>query len=437
VKPFLPLSSPIFYISLHKHLNMELTYLSKLSGIGGIMKSCPEDFLVEEITKEGEVLELDKAFEKQGEEGDFTYFVLQKRNWNTLQALKEVGRKLHCGLKRFGYAGVKDRTAVTTQLASAFKINPTTLRNMHIKDIRINGVWGAKEKMRIGDLLGNRFTISVSEISSDAEEKVKSIHTSLKGFAPNYFGEQRFGSMRKNTHLVGKAIVSGNFKEAVWSYLTYLDESERAEGKEARKQLAVDGDFKRALEYFPPYLLYERTLLDYLSSYPTDYVNAMRKLPRGLSLMFVHAYQSYIFNKALSRRIAEMGTSIMPGDLVCRKDAFGFPDTERIDKVENAAEAEEKLCRGELFPLLEIVGYESSSIGTYESAAMEEEGIKKEDFLIHSFPEISSKGSKRCMFVPLKDFKFSYAEGIGTFTFSLPAGAYATVAMREFVDGCK
>lgn len=415
---------------------MQLTYLSKVSGIGGAIKSRPEDFTVEEITKEGEILELDKAFEKEGE-GDFTYFILQKRNWNTLQALKEIGRKLHCGLKRFGYAGVKDRNAVTTQLVSAFKIEPATLQNIHVKDIKINGAWKAKEKLRIGDLLGNRFGISVREVAPGSAETVRSIYESLSGRVPNYFGEQRFGSMRKNTHLVGKAILSGNFKEAVMSYLTYVDEGERAEAKEARKQLAAEGDFKKALEYFPPYLLYERTLLNYLSSYPTDYVNAMRKLPRGLSLMFVHAYQSYMFNKALSRRITEMGTSLMPGDFACGRDAFGFPETEKIEKIENVAEAEEKLCRGELFPMLEIVGYESNYIGKYEAAVMEEEGIKKENFLIHSFPEISSKGSKRCMFIPLNGFKFEYSEAVGMFTISLQAGAYATVAMREFIDRCK
>jgi len=416
---------------------MELAYLSKLPGIGGVTKSCPEDFLVEEITAEGEILELDKTFERAGEEGDFTYFVLQKRNWNTLQALKAIGRKLRCGLKRFGYAGMKDRNAVTTQLASAYKIEPLALRNMHIKDIKINAAWKAKEKLRIGDLTGNRFTISVREVAPDAGERVRGIHESLKGLVPNYFGEQRFGNIRKNTHLVGKAILSGNFKEAVMGYLTYTEESERADGKEARKQLAADGDFRRALEYFPPYLMYERTLLDYLSSCPNDYVNAMRKLPRGLSLMFVHAYQSYMFNKALSRRIAERGVSLMPGDVVCERDAFGFPDVSKVEKTENIAEADERLARGELFPLLEIVGYESSSIGTYEAAVMEEEGIKKENFLIHSFPEISSKGSRRCMFIPLKDFRFEHAEGMGKFTFSLQGGAYATSAMREFVDRCK
>jgi tRNA pseudouridine13 synthase len=254
---------------------------------------------------------------------------------------------------------------------------------------------------------------------------------------PNYFGEQRFGSIRKNTHLVGKAIISGNFKEAVLGYLTYIDEGEETEGKEARKKLAAEGDFKRALEYFPGYLGYELTLLNYLSSYPTDYVNAMRKLPRGLSLMFVHAYQSYLFNKALNMRISERGTSTAAGDLVCGMDSFGFPDTANAERVVDVSESEKKIEKGELFPASEIVGYETKEVGSYEQQIMEEEGIKKEDFLIHSFPEISSKGSRRCSFAPLKNFRFSQEDAVGRFTFSLQGGAYATSAMREFVDRCK
>jgi len=413
---------------------MELAYLSKLPGIGGIMKSCPEDFLVEEITAGGEILELDKTFERAGEEGNFTYFVLQKRNWNTLQALKEVGRKLHCGLKRFGYAGVKDRNAVTTQLASAFKIDKAALLNLRIKDIKINAAWGAKEKVRIGDLLGNRFTISIRNVSPCSADQMKSIYEDTKGLFPNYFGEQRFGSIRKNTHLVGKAIVSGNFKEAVLGYLTYIDEGEETEGKEARRQLAAEGDFKRALEYFPTYLGYELTLLNYLSSYPNDYVNAMRKLPRGLSLMFVHAYQSHLFNKALSKRISERGSSVIAGDLVCRMNSFGFPDVTNAERVDDVAEAEKGIEKGELFLTSEVVGSETKEIGDYERQIMEEEGIKKENFLIHSFPEISSKGSRRCNFIPLKDFRFNQENEIGKFNFLLPAGAYATVAVREFIE---
>jgi len=409
---------------------MDLAYLSKLEGIGGVLKSSPEDFIVEEITKEGEVLELDKRFEKEGE-GDFTRFVLQKRNWNTLQALREIGNKLHCGMKRFSYAGVKDRNAVTTQLASAFKIDKTALLNVRIKDIQINGAWGAKEKVRIGELLGNRFTITLRDAAADAETAVERIYIDTNGLFPNYFGEQRFGSIRKNTHLVGKAIVSGNFKEAVWNYLTYLDDGEREEGKEARKKLAEDGDFKKALDYFPKYLGYERTMLNHLSANPTDYVNTLRKLPRGLSLMFVHAYQSYIFNKTISKKISEGGVSIELGDMFCEKDRFGFPKLDEVRKAESRAEA------GGYLPVGRVIGYETTELDDVEREILKEEGITEKNFLIKSLPELSSKGTLRCSLISTENMKFSSQNGGLRFTFLLPSGSYATSIMREFVDRCK
>jgi len=410
---------------------MQLAYFSKLQGIGGVIKSSPEDFMVEEITGESEILEFDKVIEKEGEEGDFTYFVLQKRSWNTLQALREIGNKLHCGMKRFGYAGVKDRNAVTTQLVSAFKIDRGALLDLRIKDIKINGAWSAKEKLRIGELLGNRFTISIREVAPDAEEKVTEISASLNGLSPNYFGEQRFGSVRKNTHLVGKSMVCGNFREAVWNYLTYIDEGERAEGKEARRQLAAEGDFKKALNYFPHYLKYEITLLNHLSSYPNDYINALRKLPRGLSLMFVHAYQSYIFNKLLSKKITEGRISIECGDMICGKGAFGFPKLDEIKIAEGRAEP------GEYLPVGRVIGYETTGLTDYERETLQEERISEKDFLIKSLPELSSKGALRCFFISTEKLKFHYEDGKMIFNFLLPPGAYATSLMREFIDRCK
>lgn len=404
---------------------MGWAYLSKLEGVGGAMRRSPEDFIVEEIMKDGTLLEINKKIQRDGE-GDFTHFILQKRNWDTIQALKEIGRKLRCGIRRFSYAGMKDRNAVTTQLAAAFRVDRNALLSLKIKDIKINGAWGAKEKVRMGDLLGNRFAVNVTGVSEDAEERARSIYRELGGLAPNYFGEQRFGSIRKNTHLVGKAIVSGNFKEAVWNYLTYIDENEREEGKEARRKLAEEGDFRKALAYFPKYLRYERTLLSHLVSNPNDYVNALRKLPRGLSLMFVHAYQSYLFNKTLSRRISS-GIIFKEDDIVCGKDEFDFP---KLDELRKGKEEE---C----LPVGRVIGYETKELAEEERAVLEEEGISEKSFLIKSIPELSSKGTYRPLFISIRNLTFSQQGDALSFRFLLPSGSYATSVLREFVDRCK
>jgi tRNA pseudouridine13 synthase len=406
-----------------------LSYLSKTPGVEGAIKKNPEDFLVEEIRKDGAILKLDKKIKKKESKGDFTYFILQKRNWDTMQALRVISSKLHCSVGRFNYAGVKDRVAITTQLVSGYKVDKKQLLNLKIKDIKINGAWLEKEKLRIGDLLGNKFQIVVRDVEvDDAKNRIKRILNELQGIAPNYFGEQRFGSIRKNTHLVGKAIVSGNFKDAVWCYLTYMNDNESENGKEARKQLAAEGDFKKALNYFPNNLKYERILLNHLSSYPNDYVNAIRKLPRGLSLMFVHAYQSHIFNKILSKKVSQGEITIKRGDMVCGKDKFGFPNLKKIKK------AERKIEIGKYLPVGRIIGYETGHLNDDEREVLQDEGINKKCFFIKSSPELSSKGTTRCFFIFIEKLKFKSEIDKLVFNFPLPAGAYATVAMREFID---
>ncbi|MGB9577375.1 MAG: tRNA pseudouridine(13) synthase TruD, partial [Candidatus Norongarragalinales archaeon] len=214
----------------------------------------PEEFVVEEIFPDGRVMEVDKPFVAEQGEGKFCHFVMQKRQWNTSQALNAIARALHTSHKRFNCAGTKDRNATTVQLCSAFSIAPQKLMAVNVKDIKVLGAWNAPEKVRMGELLGNRFTITLNKKNcgvkvnaSQVEEKAEKLGYCI----PNYFGEQRFGSLRLNTHLVGKLLLKGLYKEAVLNFLSYTDEREKGEGRKAREKLASEGDFAKALEYFP------------------------------------------------------------------------------------------------------------------------------------------------------------------------------------------
>ncbi|RLG18944.1 tRNA pseudouridine(13) synthase TruD, partial [Candidatus Micrarchaeota archaeon] len=224
-----------------------LAYLSKSKGIGGKFKSSPDSFAVEEIMPDGRVLELDKRIEREDEEskGEFTHFVLQKRAWSTLDALRAIGRAVGCSIKRFSHAGLKDRQARTTQLASAWKIEPGRLLALSIKDIGINGAWKAGNKVKMGSLKGNRFTMHVEEVESEAGERVKSIVGELRSEVPNYFGEQRFG-IRNNSQVVGEHLVRGEFEAAVKEYLIGAGGKEHADARKARRRLDEEGDYAEA-----------------------------------------------------------------------------------------------------------------------------------------------------------------------------------------------
>ncbi|VVB66477.1 putative tRNA pseudouridine synthase D [Candidatus Gugararchaeum adminiculabundum] len=434
----------------------KMAFLSKIPGIGGTLKQSAEDFRVEEIMADGTVLEAGKreyagytniSANGGGSGGtsnwgggdplrgsDFTWFVLEKKNWNTMQVIREISRRCGSGVKRFSYAGTKDRNAHTTQLCSAWKIPCEKLMQVKIKDVQINACWSAKDKVSMGGLAGNRFYIRVNGADEGAGEIVEKIRSELASEAsqfpvvPNYFGEQRFGSARMNTHLVGRHICKGEFKEAVENYLFYTDEGERnQQAVEARKRLGEERDYKKALEYFPRILDYEIMMLRHLANNPTDYVNALRKIPRGLSLMFVHSYQSYLFNKILEKRVRERNfDEAMEGEYYCEIGAGGFPDSEI--RVEAGTES------GFSFVVTQIPGYETEKLNETEKEVFEEEGITQKNFHIKSFPEISAKGSVRTLMTPLVSFEFNGNGGKNEFRFDLQSGAYATVALREFLE---
>jgi tRNA pseudouridine13 synthase len=219
---------------------------------------------------------------------------------------------------------------------------------------------------------------------------------------PNYFGYQRFGTVRPNTHLVGREIVKGNLEKAVMKYLGEPFEGEKRDAYEARAFLDQTFDFKKALTLFPKRLGYERTLLHFLSEHPKDFAGALRRLPKKLRRMFVHAYQSFLFNKILSKAI------------------------------ENNIE-----IRGKKIPLF---GYESafSEIGDIEKKVLEEENIKTENFKINKMPELASKGFSRDASIDIEPIFTLEKDEITRGTkciveFVLPKGSYATVVLREFM----
>ncbi len=128
------------------------------------------------------------------------------------------------------------------------------------------------------------------------------------------------------------------------TFLTDSTNENNAEATAARKRLAEEQDFRAALEYFPRHLKYERTVISYMSSYD-NYANALRKLPRGILLLFIHAVESGIFNAALERRIREGDFDSV---LYCGSNFYGFPNVDKRSPEKSYGT-----------PLGTIIGYET------------------------------------------------------------------------------
>ncbi|MFA5049656.1 MAG: tRNA pseudouridine(13) synthase TruD [Candidatus Micrarchaeia archaeon] len=394
---------------------MEFSRFSKLKRPIGKIKQSPEDFIVEEISRNGEIFEIGKNFKRNDKQGDFTYFILEKKNYTTSNAIKQISRRLYTGSKRFNYAGTKDRLAHTTQLCSAYKIPKEKILGLNMQDIKINSAWIEKEKLKLGDLIGNKFGIRINfEDGKSHEKQIKKIYSNLGGKFPNYFGEQRFGSTRKNTKKIGEFLLKNRIKDAVIAYLCDFEGETNPDAVSARKELKETMDFRKALENFPKYLTHERTLLASLCQNPNDFANALRRLPRPVLLLFVHAFQSYLFNLNLSERIKDKRIKKEKGEYFCGTNFYKFPEIKKGGK--------DWLC-------VKLIGYESK-INERESELLESFGITTNDFRIKSIPELSSKGIYRTFFSPIRDFSFKD----DIFSFSLPSGSYATSLLREFLD---
>jgi len=394
---------------------MELAFLSKSEKLNGTLKSTPESFIVEEISSDGKIIEINKPFTQADSPPSqkYLHIALQKRNYSTDRALKMLAGRLHIGKKRFSFTGTKDKVALATQLVSCFDCKKEQLANISITDIEILGSYYSNKPLSLGDHLGNRFTIKV-EGKCDGK-KVERIWQELGGKSINYFGPQRFGS-RNNTHKTGYFILKGLFEDAVFEYLCGGEEDESAG---LRRELLQTRDYVKALNAFPTHLRYERCMLDYLADKQRDFIGALRRLPRKLGMMLVHASQSHLFNQYVSMRLHDNDLEPKENELVCGTNDYGFPD---LGKKSNDEENGWLACN--------VIGYDSE-LNEFEKELLAEAGISKEDFKIKKIPEFSSSGSLRTMFMPIKDF--AYDEKENTFRFSLPKSGYATVVMDEFL----
>lgn len=397
-------------------------YITKTSPMGGEIKRQAEDFYVEEV------LELDLV-----EEGNFAIIKVEKKNWETLKFVRKLAKMLGISQKRISFAGTKDKRALTVQFFSVSGLKKDNFENLSIKDAKIEFLGYSRREIRLGDLLGNNFRIRVlGAKNGEIFEKTKS-ELEEKSI-PNFFGEQRFGT-RGITHEVGKLILQKNYFEAFWTFVAKPSENEAEELRKIREELWNSRDPIYGLRELPKHLTYEKTLLQKLRE-GKDEEKALLSLPKTLKMMFIHAYQSYIFNKLLSQRILDFGElkTIFEKDWACyisyKTKKPSFVDFTEVEI--NRDRVEFLIREGFATLALPLVGFETKLEGWNKIAL---EFLAQDDLDLASFKtehkEFSSSGAYRSAGIPLKITELKFDDG--TFEFYLPAGCYGTIMLREFL----
>jgi tRNA pseudouridine13 synthase len=205
------------------------------------LKQIPEDFIVKEIKR----LDLSS--------GRFAYVKVRKKLRNTLDVVREISKQLGIKDKKVGFAGSKDKHAITEQYFSIEGIKEDKIKLLDIENVWIEFIGYGKNPISLGNLEGNEFEIVVRNLDS---VNVKEI-----SFVANYFDEQRFSV---NNAGIGKHLIKKEFSDAC--------------------KLIDDFRMKR-----------------YLEEHTKDYIGALKKIPSRLLRMYVNAYQSYLWNETLAK----------------------------------------------------------------------------------------------------------------------------------------
>lgn len=408
------------------------TYVTKEEGIGGTIRNQYEDFYVEEIPD----------LIPTGE-GPNVWIWIEKIGRTTLDVVLDIARDLHIDRKRMGFAGMKDKKARTRQwicisnMDSEEQFEQVKALSGQIYKTDFLKVIRGRKKLRMGQLKGNKFRILIRDID-DVEKSAEIASDILKQLevtgVPNYFGWQRFGKPRTNTHLVGEALVENDLKKAVGRYIGNPTEEEHEKNQKARKAYD-DGDLEKSLELMGKGMRYEKMMIrelikDSKKGELTDksYKNALHALPKPLQRMFVHAYQSFLFNAAVSKRV-EMGINkYIEGDIIINNE-------ERIVRDKTPEEYQELIDTFQVNPTSPLYGtkvpFAGGTVGEMEKSILDNYGLSKEDFEVPKMPRLGSHGLRRSMRFQVWDTSaIATDEGVLT-EFSINKGSYATAVLRE------
>jgi tRNA pseudouridine13 synthase len=328
------------------------------------IKQIPEDFIVKEIFD----LKKKKLSLTGSKEHPYAYFLLTKRDYTTMKAVSFIAHRLNMPSNKIGFAGNKDKNAVTEQYISIRFGGKERVENLNIKDIDLKFIGYSAEPISLGDLSENSFEIVVRNLTKN---KLPQTITKI----PNYFGEQRFSD---NNYIIGKCIVKKDFKKAV--------------------EILI----KNEKEFGP-------RIEDFIKKDPKNYIGVLRLFPLKILKIYVHAYQSHMWNKIAEAYIKKQDKS--------------------IDEIKNIK--------------IPIVGFQTGlgnpDIKDYVVKIMKKEELVQRDFIIRPIPELSSAGDYRSLFTTVRNLDISQPEedelNLGKYKyklkFSLSKGSYATVVIDQ------
>lgn len=172
------------------------------TGAHGWLKLENADFRVDEIPQE-----------IPAGEGEHVWLHIEKDGANTAWIAGRLAEFAGVRDMDVGYAGMKDRNAITRQWFSLYlpRVQEPDFSSLNNEEMTVLSQTRHARKLRRGDLLGNRFTLVVRKVEGDRALLEANLEAIKEHGVPNYFGEQRFGYGGGNIES-GRAMLAGDLR---------------------------------------------------------------------------------------------------------------------------------------------------------------------------------------------------------------------------------
>jgi tRNA pseudouridine13 synthase len=381
------------------------------------LKQLPEDFFVEELT---DIHPLPN--------GDFAFYCLEKRGWNTTDALQAISRRWKLERGRVSFGGLKDRHAHTLQYLTIWR-GPQ--RGLEQQGFQLTYLGRVRYRFSSRDIRANRFRLVLRSLSdADLDRAASAVAEIRRDGVPNYFDDQRFGSV-SGGEFVARALVEGDFEKALRLALAAPYEHDRAAQKREKEILtAYWADWKTCKERLPRG--HARSLVDYLVHHPVDFRGAIARMRPELRGLYLSAYQSHLWNRMLGRWLRER---LRPDQLLDVRLRLG------VVPMHQALEEEQ---RRDLAALQLPLPTARGKVDTAEprtvlmEAILVEEGLIRDQLKVKGLREVFfSRGERAALCLPadlhheIGEDELNAGRKKLVLAFELPRGSYATLIVKR------